>query len=111
MMSTAEIQYYDNGEKTPYSPRLQGAGLLNLKAASETPVILTGDPDRDGGKTKLSLGELGELEDDKFTIECTARNFSDQDVTYDGVDLSVTTDDVTLGKTAEIMWAVRKILL
>lgn len=45
MMSTAEIQYYDNGEKTPYSPRLQGAGLLNLKAASETPVILTGDPD------------------------------------------------------------------
>ena len=38
MMSTAEIQYYDNGEKTPYSPRLQGAGLLNLKAASETPV-------------------------------------------------------------------------
>ena len=98
MMSTAEIQYYDNGEKTPYSPRLQGAGLLNLKAASETPVILTGDPDRDGGKTKLSLGELGELEDDKFTIECTARNFSDQDVTYDGVDLSVTTDDVTLGE-------------
>ena len=47
----------------------------------------------------------------KFTIECTACNFSDQDVTYDGVDLSVTTDDVTLGKTAEIMWAVRKILL
>ena len=83
---------------THLSPRLQGAGLLNLKAASETPVILTGDPDRDGGKTKLSLGELGELEDDKFTIECTARNFSDQDVTYDGVDLSVTTDDVTLGE-------------
>lgn len=41
---------------------------------------------------------MGELEDDKFTIECTARNFSDQDVTYDGVDLSVTTDDVTLGE-------------
>ncbi|MEF2824508.1 MAG: S8 family serine peptidase [Peptococcaceae bacterium] len=85
MMSTATVMTDDNG--LPYSPRNQGAGLVNLQAAAETPVILLGDQ----GQSKVSLGNnIG----DTFTFSFTAQNLSNKDVTYDALHLSVYGDDV-----------------
>lgn len=85
MMSTATV--ITNEEGMAYSPRQQGAGLINLKAATETPVILLGDD----GQSKLSLGnDIG----DNVTFSFTAQNLSDEDVTYDALALCVNGDDV-----------------
>ncbi len=51
MMSSAQILYYDEENRIPYSPRNQGAGVIDLKSAAATPVILKGDSE----KTKISL--------------------------------------------------------
>ena len=83
MMSTATILTQEDGVQV--SPRQQGAGLVNLEAATETPVILLGD----GEKSKISLGsDLGNT----FTLHATAVNLTDKDVTYDKVSVSVITD-------------------
>ncbi|MCH5212034.1 MAG: S8 family serine peptidase [Oscillospiraceae bacterium] len=70
----------------PYSPRCQGAGLLDLEAAMTTPVILIGTED----KSKISLKDKLT---DTFKIEFTAKNFTDNDVTYDIITPYVTTDN------------------
>lgn len=85
MMSSAQILYYDEENKIPYSPRNQGAGAIDLKSAATTPVILKGD----SGKTKISLKDKIE---NSFNLEFTAENFTNSDVTYDTIELSVITD-------------------
>ena len=92
MMSTA-TPVLQLGTEVPYSPRVQGAGLLNLASALETPVVLCGS----GGKSKLNLGELG----DAFTLSFDAVNLSDATATYDEVGLSVLTDDYSTGENGE----------
>ena len=93
LMSTADVVYQESG--TPYSPRQQGAGLVNLKRAAETPVTLIGDKYILDGfeveKSKISLKEIG----DSFNINFTVRNFTNADVTYDSVRMTVITDDLT----------------
>ncbi len=84
-MSSAPIIWEDKAKKLPCSPRLQGAGALDLKAATETPVVLIGTE----GKSKISLKDRLT---DTFRIEFTAKNFSDEDVTYDTIELLLTTD-------------------
>ncbi|MBQ6895181.1 MAG: S8 family serine peptidase, partial [Clostridia bacterium] len=85
MMSTAVPT---SSGSVPYSPRLQGAGVVNLKNAISTRVILTGDD----GKSKISLGdELTKSFDIKFTIS----NFGTESITYDKISLSVLTDSYT----------------
>jgi len=71
-----------------YSPRVQGAGMVNLGAAVETNLILTGEE----GKSKISLGD--DLADEiKFSFN--AENFGNNDITYDKLSLTVLTDSYT----------------
>lgn len=75
------------------SPRLQGAGLMNLFGAVTTPVTLT------NSSTGESKVELKEISSKSFTLKLTARNYSDEALTY-AVDTTVleeyveTIDDV-----------------
>ncbi len=84
-MTGAKVILEDETEKIPYSPRNQGAGLIDLKTAATTPVILLGD----SGKPKISLKDKLT---DIFEIEFTAKNFTDTNVTYDTIKPSVFTD-------------------
>ncbi len=83
LMTSAQVMYQNNS--LPYSPRNQGAGLVDLEAATKTPVILTGTEN----KTKISLKEL---DSENYTLNFTAHNYSDRDVTYDAT-LFAFTDD------------------
>lgn len=85
LMSSAEILYRNKTDKIPYAARLQGAGLLNLKAATELSSYFTGD----NGKAKLSLGD-GISE--KFTLKFRINNITDHDVTYQSTNLNIVTD-------------------
>lgn len=93
MMSTADVMMWDAEKQIPYSPRYQGAGLVNVKAASETPVILLGDTYTINGseqrKSKLSLGEVGS----GITLTFTAKNLTDSNVTYNDISIVVATDN------------------
>ena len=51
-MSTADILYEDSG--VAYSPRKQGAGMVDLSAATSTPAYLYV---RDSERTKIELGD------------------------------------------------------
>ncbi len=85
LMSSASIMFSDNEKTLPISPRKQGAGLANLDDALTIPVILKGD----SGKSKLSLGDmLG----DEITLNFTAENLTDSDVTYDDISICALTD-------------------
>ena len=86
LMSSADIVYQDKEKTVPYSPRKQGAGFVNLKGATETPVYLEGT----SGKCSISLKD--QLED-SFTLSFKAKNLSDKAITYDSVSLYVMTDD------------------
>ena len=87
-MTSADIVYRDNG--LPFSPRKQGAGILNLDNAINTPILLTGED----GKAKISLYD--KVSDD-FTIRFSAENFTDSDVTYNDVSMCLITDDYAEG--------------
>lgn len=67
-----------------YSPRRQGAGLMQLHAALSTPVVVT---EKNTGEAKVALKEVGETI--SFTLE--AANYSDEAVSYD-VATNVQTD-------------------
>ena len=98
MMSTATI--FTQEDDVEASPRQQGAGLVNLEAAASTPVILVGDDK----KTKISLGdEIGTT----FTLEATAKNLTDKDVTYDAITVSVVTDAVNGEGAVSLMRALQ----
>lgn len=72
------------GFEIPYSPRRQGAGLMQLHAAVSTPVVVT---EVNTGEAKVALREVGDQF--KFTLEAT--NFGDETVTYD-LDANIQTD-------------------
>lgn len=88
LMSTADIIY--QSDEVPTSPRAQGAGLVNVKNAMKTPVIIIGD----NGKTKLSLKEITNT----FDLEFTLQNLTETDVTYDNVEINIMADKATNGK-------------
>lgn len=69
-MSSAKIVRSSNG--IPYSPRVQGAGMINVKNILNNKVLITGD----SGKAKLSLGEIG----DSFDVSFTITNISNETV-------------------------------
>lgn len=75
-MNTAKelIDKYDENGKIPYSPRRQGAGLINPKNAINNNVIVTGED----GKASLALKEVDSST--KFTL--TLKNYGDKDKTY-----------------------------
>nr|WP_239534012.1 S8 family serine peptidase [Thalassobacillus pellis] len=82
--------YYQVG--LGYSPRLQGAGLMDLHAAMSTPVTVTAEKT---GLAKVALKEIDKKTN--FTLE--VNNFSDENVIYT-VDGTVQTDLVNSGSNA-----------
>lgn len=96
LMNTAKIVQDASNGNTPYSPRLQGAGLMQLYSAVTTPLYVVNKGTNEG---KI---ELKEISSDKFTMTVTATNFSNKDVTYN-VGASVLTDATTgSGSTARL---------
>ncbi len=63
------------GEGNYTSPRRQGAGVMDLYAATTTPVVVTA---KDSGISKVNLKEIG----DKAQFTVTLQNFSNEDVIY-----------------------------
>jgi len=81
-MGSAEIITQDNG--IPYSPRVQGAGMVNVENAINNRVLLTGN----SGKAKVSLGEIS----DEFNVTFNVTNISGETVVFDKISLEVLTD-------------------
>ena len=81
LMSTASPiadPMVDEGPETYYSPRFQGAGLVNAKAAISTPVYLTCE-DSDNDRPK---GEMGESADGVWSFTLKLNNLTKQEQTY-----------------------------
>ncbi|MFD2044474.1 cell wall-binding repeat-containing protein [Ornithinibacillus salinisoli] len=77
------------GTENPYSPRRQGAGIMQLHKAISTPVVVT---EANSGEAKVALKEVNDQI--SFTLEAT--NYSDEAVTYD-VAANVQTDLALFG--------------
>lgn len=71
MINTSKVLY---DGKIPYSPRRQGAGLVQAEDAIDNNVLATG---KDGQAT-ISLKEIG----DKTEFDITLTNYSDKDESY-----------------------------
>ncbi|MGM9552167.1 MAG: S8 family serine peptidase [Clostridia bacterium] len=93
LMSSADVLMENSESQIPYSPRMQGAGMVNLKKAVNTPVTLIGGIYGDGenvySKSKISLGEINSSE---IEITFKARNLTDTDAVYDNIKMTVITD-------------------
>lgn len=86
-MNSADIVRQDNG--VPYSPRVQGAGLVNAGKIIESKVILTGN----SGKAKLNLGD--DLTEN-ISIEFDITNISTEELTFDKISIELLTDGYTV---------------
>ena len=76
LMSTADVLYDDNG--VPFSPRRQGAGMVDLAAAVNTPAYLYV---RGSDKTKLDLGH-DPNKAGKYELSFQVKNLDAFDVSY-----------------------------
>lgn len=76
VMNTAKIliDKYDETGTIPYSPRRQGAGLIQIEDAIKNNVLITGED----GKAAVALKEVENSK--KFTLKL--KNYGDKDVTY-----------------------------
>lgn len=83
--------YYQSG--LAFSPRRQGAGLMDLHAAMQTPAIAT---EKETGLGKVALKEIDGEESFTLTVE----NFSDETATYN-VEGTVQTDMIANGESLE----------
>lgn len=72
LMNAAEVKI-DAETNKPYSPRVQGAGLVNAKRALENKTLLTYE-----GNPSAALGEIGKSTHLSFTLY----NGSDKSITY-----------------------------
>ncbi|MGN0181035.1 MAG: S8 family serine peptidase [Candidatus Ornithomonoglobus sp.] len=92
-MSSADVLMQDSENGIAYSPRLQGAGAVNLEKAANTPVTLIGGVYGEGEnvyeKSKISLGEI---DSNELVLTFKARNLTDAPVTYDKLSMTVITD-------------------
>jgi lactocepin len=64
------------GWENPYSPRRQGAGIMQLHSAISTPIVVT---DSESGLGKVSLKEVT----DSVNFSLNVENFSDEAANYD----------------------------
>lgn len=83
LMNTANIVCDEYGYE--YSPRRQGAGLMNLYGAISTPVRLV------ESRTNEAKVELKDFQDTSFTMNFKAINDSNEDKTYN-VDIKILMD-------------------
>jgi lactocepin len=79
------------GFNIPYSPRREGAGLMQLHSALSTPVVVT---ESAFGEAKVALKQIS---GNKATFTLKAKNYSDKAVSYD-VKVGVQTDLALFGK-------------
>ncbi|PLR85080.1 lactocepin [Bacillus canaveralius] len=100
MMNTAQ-QVTDQGTvnaafgwELPYSPRRQGAGIMQLHSALQTPVIVT---EAKTNEAKVALKEVG----DQFEFTLKAQNYNDSAVDYN-VAANLQTDFAAYG---ELGWS------
>ena len=84
LMNTA-LPVYDPDAETFYSPRRQGAGLMNLNSAVTTPVRVV---NKATGEAKVELKDFNET---NFTMTFNAINHTDEAVSYD-IDVKLLTD-------------------
>lgn len=75
LMSTADLVMAGTA---PYSPRKQGAGSVNIAAATSTKAYLTAV---DGGRPKVELGDDAN-KTGEYTIKFEVHNLSDKPLTY-----------------------------
>lgn len=75
LMSTADLVMAGTA---PYSPRKQGAGSVNIAAATSTKAYLTAV---DGGRPKVELGDDAN-KTGEYTIKFEVHNLSDKHLTY-----------------------------
>ena len=85
MLMTTAIPITYSDSDLPYSPRLQGAGMVELDSALAAPVVLYNG----AGKTLVNLGDGI---NSSFTLSFTAQNYSGTDVIFDNVAVDVVTD-------------------
>ncbi|WP_419961111.1 S8 family serine peptidase [Psychrobacillus sp. BM2] len=79
LMNTAKpvvFAEYRDGTNEYVSPRRQGSGLMQLANALETDVVVT---ETTTGEAKVALKEI---KDNKFTFTLKAKNFSNEEKTY-----------------------------
>ncbi|CAM4118241.1 S8 family serine peptidase [Mesobacillus thioparans] len=89
---------YNSGySHNPYSPRRQGAGLMQLHAALSTPVVVTNTATNEAKVT------LKEIKNNKATFTLKAENFSDEEVTYQ-VSGNVLTDLAVQDQTTGLIY-------
>lgn len=93
IMNTAVPVQDPEADGVYYSPRRQGAGIMQLHSAVTTPVYVV----RKG--TNDAKVELKEITSDSFSFTLTATNTSDEDASYK-VDTTVLSDAVNGGKLA-----------
>lgn len=81
MMATATPILYKNIAGYYYSPRVQGAGLMNLENAVNPNMVTVVDqaPNMSNGKAVV---EFGSIQDGKLAFNLNLHNYSDKPVTY-----------------------------
>jgi lactocepin len=80
MQNTADIIYNpDTDENVPYTPRVQGAGYINLDSLTKSDVVLT---NKDSGKGMVYCGAT---EDNSVSFTLCLQNLSDKAVTYSDI--------------------------
>ncbi|MFZ7943795.1 S8 family serine peptidase [Neobacillus sp. 19] len=85
LMNTAKVINDANGR--PYSPRIEGAGMMQTHSAVTTPAYVV---NKASGEAKV---ELKDFQTKTFDMTFTAKNISDKDVTYK-VKTTVLTDAI-----------------
>ncbi|MFJ7729586.1 S8 family serine peptidase [Neobacillus sp. NPDC097160] len=85
LMNTAKIINDVDGH--PFSPRREGAGMMQTHSAVTTPVYVV---NKETGEAKV---ELKDFQAKQFTMTFTAKSISDKDVTYK-VNTTVLTDAI-----------------
>ena len=110
LMSTADLVMAGTA---PYSPRKQGAGSVNIAAATSTKAYLTAE---DGTRPKLALGDDKE-KTGNYTLKFKVHNLSDETLTYtlggyiqtDGQEVTKKLGDKDVHQVTELPYLLGKI--
>ena len=81
MMATATPILYENVNDFYNSPRVQGAGLMNLEAAVN-PYLVTLTDASDKMSNGKAVVEFGSIKDEKLDFTLKLKNYSDKSATY-----------------------------
>jgi lactocepin len=96
LMNTAEVVTGTNGQ--PYSPRLQGAGMMQISDATSTPVRVVNP------ETNVAKVELRDFTSKVVDFKVKAINDSANDITYN-VNVDVLTDAIQRLASGDVNWS------